>query len=497
MTSDGRGDRGANATTATADSFLRDLAAAPERPTGLEQDSSQLATGALIAERFRLEKQLGEGGMGVVWAARHLVTRKPVALKFVKHASRDSPETRQRFLREARAACAVRHPSVVEVHDVLELEDGSPVMVMDLLVGESMAQRLARERSLPLGEVARIMVPVCAGVGSAHALGIVHRDLKPDNIFLCIEGDGTTSVKVLDFGIAKLTATEGDAAHTGESTNTGMLLGTPFYMAPEQMFGEKNIDHRADLWAIGVILYEALTGQRPTQGANLGQILKVVAKEKLVPLRELAPSLPEPVLDLVGKLLEMDRDRRPSDLHEVVAVLSKHTSAQAEPFGAPRAPQSSGALTPVGAKASTPSTSSQPARRLSMPAVVGGLAIMGAGVASVAIFGRSSTVAPVTAAQVGSAAIAAPISAPSVTAGTTPSASPEPPAAASVAVAAPTASAPSAAQASTAARPPATRSRTATATSGTAPTTAPPAPSAAPSPAPKPSAATPKISEDL
>jgi eukaryotic-like serine/threonine-protein kinase len=350
---DGQGDRPSWAsTTATADSWLRDAVEAPARtPASLEEIAPHLAVGDLIAERFRLEQQLGEGGMGVVWAARHVVTRKSVALKFVKHTNRADPETRQRFLREARAACAVRHPSVVEVHDVLELDDGSPVMVMDLLVGESMAQRLHREHKLPLPEVARIMVPVCAGVGSAHALGIVHRDLKPDNIFLCVEGDGSTGVKVLDFGIAKLTATEGDAAHTGASTNTGMLLGTPYYMAPEQMFAEKDIDHRADLWAIGVILYQALAGQRPTQGANVAQIIKVIARENIVPLRELAPSLPEPVLGLVGRLLALDRDERASDLREVVSVLSEYTSVHAEPFGAPRAAPSSSAPTPVAAQA--------------------------------------------------------------------------------------------------------------------------------------------------
>jgi serine/threonine protein kinase len=318
-------------------------------PDALANDRARLVldAGVVTAGRYRLERRLGEGGMGVVWAARHVVTRKAVALKFLKDTARENAAIRHRFLREARAACAVRHPNVVEVHDVFELTDGSPVIVMDLLEGETLAGRLARVRALSLAEVARIMVPVCAAVGSAHALGIVHRDLKPDNIFLAVESDGTTVVKVLDFGIAKLTATEGDAASTGAATGTGVVLGTPFYMAPEQMFGERTIDHRADLWALGVILYEALTGQRPTQGSNLGQVLKIVAKDGIVSLREVAPSLPEPVLHLVSRLLESDRAKRPADLREVVAVLSSYTDLVSPAFGAPQPARESGNFTPV------------------------------------------------------------------------------------------------------------------------------------------------------
>jgi eukaryotic-like serine/threonine-protein kinase len=331
------GKSGSSDDNESVDSFLRGVAHAPARHHGV---GPELLPGAVVAGRFRLDRRLGEGGMGVVWAARHVVTRKPIALKFLKAAASAHPQTRQRFLREARAACAVSHPNVVEVHDVLELADGSPVMVMDLLEGESFAVRLAREGALLLPEVAQIMVPVCAAVGTAHSLGIVHRDLKPDNIFLAIAGDGTTTVKVLDFGIAKLTATEGDAAQTGTTTGTGMLLGTPCYMAPEQMFGEKDVDHRADLWAVGVILYEALAGERPTQGANVGQIFKRVTKEGIVPLREKVPSLPAPILDLVAQLLEQERANRPADLRTVIAALSQYTTATVEQFGVPRSRES-------------------------------------------------------------------------------------------------------------------------------------------------------------
>ncbi len=283
--------------------------------------------------------------MGVVWAGEHVVSGRPVALKFVKSSADEPIETRKRFLREARAASAVRHPGVVEVQEVLELDDGLPVIVMELLQGETLAAHLERNGPRPLAEAASIMVPVCAAVGSIHALGIVHRDLKPENIFLVtapvaspstdIER-GRPGVKVLDFGIAKLTALDGDAARSGDATTGGLLLGTPFYMAPEQMFGEKDIDYRADLWALGIILYETLSGKRPTQGSNLGQILKIVAQDGITPLREQVPRLPEVVLDLVDRLLERERERRLGDLRQVIAVLSAYTDVAVLPFGRPR-----------------------------------------------------------------------------------------------------------------------------------------------------------------
>jgi serine/threonine protein kinase len=311
----GTGDGG------SVDSFLREVARAP---TGRTAPPS-VVPGSVVAGRFRLERRLGEGGMGVVWAATHAVTRKPVALKFLKRAEHDDRRAVQRFLREARAACAVRHPSVVEIHDVLELDDGSPVMVMELLSGETLAQRLERDRTVPLPELARIMVHVCSALGCAHSLGIVHRDLKPENIFL-VQSTARIDVKVLDFGIAKLTASEGDAAQSGAMTATGAILGTPYYMAPEQLFGEKDVDHRADIWALGIIFYEALSGSRPTQAENVGQIYKVITTDAMRPLRETAPHLPEPILDLVSRMLERDRARRPVDVREVLGVLSRYTN---------------------------------------------------------------------------------------------------------------------------------------------------------------------------
>jgi serine/threonine protein kinase len=306
---------------------------------GAVSDAGQpsFVAGATIAGRFRLERALGEGGMGLVWAAVHTITRKPVALKFLKRSASAAPGAVERFLREARAACAVRHPSIVDVHDVFLLEDGSPVMVMDLLTGETFADRLAGGGAMPLADVASIMVHVCAAVACAHALGIVHRDLKPENIFLARTYRGM-EVKVLDFGIAKLTSFEGDAAHTGGTTGTGDILGTPFYMAPEQLFGEKDVDHRADIWALGIILYEALVGTLPTRADNIGQIVKIVTTSGIPPIGERVPDLPAPVVELVTRMLSRDRAQRPADVGEVLSTLSAYTDEPFFPSDAPSNP---------------------------------------------------------------------------------------------------------------------------------------------------------------
>ncbi len=283
-----------------------------------------------MAGQYRLEQLVGEGGMGRVWAGTRCSTGEPVALKFVKEANA-APELFERLLREARAACAVRHPGVVQVEDVLELEDGSPVLVMELLVGESLADRLAREGELALPETAAILSRVVSAVIAAHELGIVHRDLKPENVFLARSASGGTDVKVLDFGIAKLTAVgELDAATAG-LTASGTLLGTPYYMAPEQVFHEKDVDCRADVWALGLVLYQCLTGLLPTRAENVGQVLKLVLTRRVWPLADAAPHLPADLCAVVDRMLVREREDRLTDLREVVDVLERHAGSVPAP----------------------------------------------------------------------------------------------------------------------------------------------------------------------
>ncbi|KYG08272.1 protein kinase, partial [Sorangium cellulosum] len=330
-----------------------------------------LVPGALVASRYRVDRQLAEGGMGVIWAATHLASGERVALKLLRPGATEDASTRRRLLREARVAAAVDHPSVPSIHDVLELDNGTPFLVMDLLEGESLRDRLVRESQIPLPELSRILLPVISAVGAAHALGIVHRDLKPDNIFLlapdvaappgapgadagagaadescsvapapCVpDDDAGARVRVLDFGIAKLTTAHGVTGWTSGRTETGEMLGTPYYMSPEQILGEHDVDHRTDLWSLGVILYECLTSIRPTEAENMGKVLKRILTGAIRPIGEIAPALPADVAAMIDRMLRPDRAQRPADLREVGALLARYAGVALRPFGPPAAPR--------------------------------------------------------------------------------------------------------------------------------------------------------------
>ncbi len=302
---------------------------------GPQMLESALSEGSLIAGRYRLEHPLGEGGMGTVWAATHTVTRRSVAMKFLKDSMRHRRDLRERFLREAAAASALKHPNVVEIIDVFDFAEGSPVMVMELLRGETLGAKLLRDERLSMEETAALLLPVVSAVGEAHALGIVHRDLKPDNLFL-LEGTAEPRVKVLDFGIAKLSAER--YLQEGPSpllTESGSMLGTPCYMAPEQASGESPVDHRADIWSLGVILYECLSGVRPIEGENLPQVVARLMSAGIMPLERIAPELPAEVTGLVKQMLTRDVGRRPASLVEVSRTLSRFTNVRAPEFAAP------------------------------------------------------------------------------------------------------------------------------------------------------------------
>ena len=293
---------------------------------------SALSEGSIIAGRYRLEQPLGEGGMGTVWAAVHTVTRRSVAMKFLKDSMRHRKDLRERFLREAAAASALKHPNVVEIIDVFDFAEGCPVMVMELLRGETLGAKLLRDERLSLEETAAVLLPVVSAVGTAHALGIVHRDLKPDNLFL-IEGGG---VKVLDFGIAKLAAERYlQGGPSAMLTESGSMLGTPCYMAPEQASGEHPVDHRADVWSFGVILYECLSGMRPIEGENLPQVVARLMSAGIMPLERIAPELPGEVTALVKQMLTREVARRTPSLVEVGRTLGRFTSVKVPEFAPP------------------------------------------------------------------------------------------------------------------------------------------------------------------
>lgn len=274
----------------------------------LEIVAEPLVPGAVLAGAYRLERVLGEGGMGVVWAATELATQHSVAVKVLAEDRAADPTQQARILREAAAAKEIDHPNVVKVSAVLETDAGVPFIVMERLEGESLRGLLQRRPKLDLDATVKTFEAVFDAVGAAHKAGILHRDLKPENVFVTKTG----AIKVLDFGIAKkLTRAELETA-TASLTETGALIGTPHYMAPEQVFGDEDVDARADIWSLGVMLYECLGGERPTEGDGFGQILKRITSASFRPLSELRPDVPPRLAQLVTKMLARDRGTRPS-----------------------------------------------------------------------------------------------------------------------------------------------------------------------------------------
>ncbi len=249
---------------------------------------------------YRVRELVGRGGMGRVYAAEHLLLGKQVAIKVLLPKYSQDPDTVGRFFNEAKAATLIRHPGIVEVFDFGRHVDGSAYIVMELLEGESLATRLLRGRP-SIDRVRDIAQQVCAALAAAHDKGIVHRDLKPDNVFLTRDPAlrNGLRVKLLDFGIAKLARGTDGAA----KTQTGLIMGTPLYMAPEQCAGAKQVDFAADLYSLGCVVFEMLAGRTPFVAAGVGEILAAHILTPAPTLREVNPSAPVELEGVVGRLL--------------------------------------------------------------------------------------------------------------------------------------------------------------------------------------------------
>ncbi len=264
--------------------------------------------GDTVAGKYLLESMLGQGGMGAVFRARHVLTDRKCALKWMLPDQEAGDAAVQRFLREARAMGRIDHPSVVGVMDV-GIEGGAAYLVMELLRGSSLRDRMEASGRLTPAEAVGLLLPAMEGVAAAHAAGVVHRDLKPDNLF-CVAGGGT---KVLDFGVSKL---QGDrfagpgTPGSGQITHTGAMVGTPAYMAPEQVRGVRDLDARTDIWALGAILYEALSGSIPFDHETLGQTIVAIATAAPPRLESLVEGVPTGLADAVHHALEKDLDAR-------------------------------------------------------------------------------------------------------------------------------------------------------------------------------------------
>ncbi len=242
------------------------------------------APGLVIAEKVRLDRLLGKGGMGSVWVGTHLGLDITVAVKFMTGSAEAALA---RFQREARAAAQIRSSNVVKIHDY-GVDQGLPYIVMELLEGEDLAARLRRAGRLSLAETECLLIPVARGLERAHEARLVHRDLKPENVFLAREGDEEIP-KILDFGIAKTLA---GSQEVKEVTEEGAVLGTPYYMSPEQARGKLDIDHRADLWSLGVILFRMVTGRRPFEANAIGDLIVRICMDPVPRVLSIDPTLP-------------------------------------------------------------------------------------------------------------------------------------------------------------------------------------------------------------
>ncbi|MDQ2647325.1 MAG: serine/threonine protein kinase, partial [Myxococcota bacterium] len=277
-------------------------------PSQTANDVAPERLGEVLAGKYRIVRLLGEGGMGRVYEAEHTSVGRRFAVKLLRPHLAANEQALARFRREARAAGALENEHIAAVLDFDTAPDGTPFLVMEYLEGRSLGQLLADEGPLPASRAANALLQVCRGLEAAHAAGILHRDLKPDNLFVTRRADGSELLKILDFGIAKLLNEGGRDA----PIQTGAAIGTPYYMAPEQVRGDVPLDERVDLYALGVILYELLSGQKPHPGDSGNTVLAHVLTQSPVRLEKLRPGLPPGVAELVHRALAFDpRDRPP------------------------------------------------------------------------------------------------------------------------------------------------------------------------------------------
>lgn len=275
---------------------------------------------ALVAGKYRVTDLLGRGGMGSVWAGVHTTLGTRVAVKFIDVEHAGSREARQRFENEARAAASLRSKHVVEVYDHGITEDGRPFIVMEFLEGEPLDRRLDRVGRMHPKDAARIVGQVCRALAKAHAVGIVHRDLKPENVFLVWDDeDGADVAKVVDFGIAKFTDS---VSASSSATRTGSVLGTPYYMSPEQARGLRTVDFRSDLWSVGVIVFRCMTGHLPFEGEAVGDVLVKLCTAPLPVPSQLVPDLPPGFDAWMARALSREPERRFQNAGELATSLA-------------------------------------------------------------------------------------------------------------------------------------------------------------------------------
>jgi len=285
--------------------------------------------GALVAGKYRIIRKLGEGGMGSVWLAKNEVTERDFAIKFL-HASKErTADQLKRFFQEAKVAGRLRHPAIVEIFDAgsdPSLGD-APYLVMELLDGLPLDEAIRRAGALPLGVALEIVLTASRALELAHGKGIIHRDLKPSNVFLHRVGDGSLVAKVLDFGISKVLVDDTTGKHVTGMTRTGAVLGSPLYMSPEQAAGDKSIDARSDVHALGVLLWECLVGRPPFESDTYGLLLVEIIQGERPRLSSVLPSVPHRVSELMGRAIARKREDRIANAGELADAIERELDA--------------------------------------------------------------------------------------------------------------------------------------------------------------------------
>lgn len=304
----------------------------------VQETGAALAPGQLLDQRFLVRGLLGSGGMGAVYEVEHAVTKAAGALKVLHPRYARSPDVVARFALEASAATRIGDPHIVQAFDAGKLEDGAPYIFMELLRGRSLASLIDQHGRLPFDEARELVLQAASGLAAAHAAGIVHRDVKPENLFL-LSGQ-SPFVKILDFGVSRFVSPDAASRLTSEGTP----LGTPYYMSPEQVVGERDVDQRADVYALGVVLYECLCGELPFRAETLPALAARIVEGRYTPLAQLMDGLPDGIDAVVQKALCVDLPARYRDMGEFAAALANIGSGVAfaptiasEPVEGPRA----------------------------------------------------------------------------------------------------------------------------------------------------------------
>ena len=291
------------------------------RVTMAQPTESTLAPGTVLQDRYRIKREIGKGGMGAVYEAEHIGLGKRLAVKCLHEQFLRYDDVLERFKREALAAARIGHEHIIDVSDFGVTEEGSAFMVMEYLDGCDLHALISREGAQPLGRVIHIMSQICAALTAAHKVGIVHRDLKPGNIFLSERFGDPHFVKVIDFGISKFVETS-DLAE-GRLTMAGTALGTPWYMAPEQIEGRPDIDHRADIYALGGVLFNAATAKFPFDNKTFINLARAKFSKPAPDLRDVRPDVPDELADLCARLLARHAKDRPQTCEEVREALDQ------------------------------------------------------------------------------------------------------------------------------------------------------------------------------